>query len=186
MTSKISALTAVTTPAETDQHEVNQGGVSKRETNTQILSLRGLLAQYHNSANITLSTGLSGNINFNTSDYDPNSLVTTGASWVFTAPATGRYDIRLCSASVDPNGFAYANSGDGLRATIYKNGSSHADLAYWDSENGGSGVDHYFFLIGTRSISLTAGDTVAIKIDNFSGQTRLLNANAYIEIHRVA
>jgi len=35
---KISGLPAVGTPAATDEHEVNQGGVSKRENNSQILN----------------------------------------------------------------------------------------------------------------------------------------------------
>ncbi len=93
---KISALTAVATPAETDQHEVNQGGVSKRETNAQILSLRGLLVQAHTSADVSYTTGGS-DITFN-STRSGGTVTATAVDVVWTASGgnlggstTGRY-----------------------------------------------------------------------------------------------
>jgi len=38
---KISALTAVTTPADTDEFGINQGGVSKKMTLAQVIAAAG-------------------------------------------------------------------------------------------------------------------------------------------------
>lgn len=190
-TKKISALTTGTTATATDKIPIERSGANNYITPAMIAAYlvsagkMGLVAQYHNSAAITIATGVAV-IDFNTADYDPLSTVTTGASWVFTAPETGRYDFRLCACFIDPNGFAWASSGDGISITLRKNGTTTYDLAYWDSENGGAGTSHYPFLTGTRTLSLTASDTVAFRRDNFSGQTRKIGSGALIEVHRVA
>lgn len=53
---KISALTAVTTPAPTDQFAINQGGTSKMETMTQIGILMPFLGVYA-PGSFTIPTG---------------------------------------------------------------------------------------------------------------------------------
>jgi len=53
---KISALTAVTTPATTDEFAVNQGGVSKKLTLTQITDFERYLLRADATRNLTSST----------------------------------------------------------------------------------------------------------------------------------
>jgi hypothetical protein len=51
----------------------------------------GLVVQAHKAADLTLAASTTYHVDFDTVDYDPHSAITTGASWVFTAPAAGWY-----------------------------------------------------------------------------------------------
>ncbi|MGY5875141.1 MAG: hypothetical protein RTU30_05305 [Candidatus Thorarchaeota archaeon] len=53
-----------------------------------------LVAKYHissSSANISFADGAAERVDYDEKDYDPYNAVTTGASWVFTAPHDGYY-----------------------------------------------------------------------------------------------
>jgi hypothetical protein len=82
MPSKISGLTAVVTPASTDEFEVNQGGTSKKETRAQIHALQSgehlVLPQVNEAATPTLAFG-DGDSGFYEQS-DDNILVSTAGS----------------------------------------------------------------------------------------------------------
>ena len=85
--SKLSALTAVVTPASTDQFYVNQGGTSKMETRAQIHALESgehlVLPQVSEVATPTLAFGDGDSGFFEIAD-DRLRLVTAGAArWEF-------------------------------------------------------------------------------------------------------
>lgn len=145
----------------------------------------GLVAAYHSNADLTYANSANTIINFNTQDYDPDSLVTTGASWKFTAAAAAWYDIHLEQGWVDPNSNTYA-AGTGNRIDLYRNTTdSIAALA-----DGGVPVTtiittHYMLLHGQLRIELDIADTIDLHFINYSGQTRKLLAGAGIAIYRM-
>jgi hypothetical protein len=168
MTSKISALPAVSTPAETDQHEVNQGGVSKRETNTQILSLRGLLARFTVSNDTVPASDLI-NLEF-TADYDPQS--TLSAVDTFTAPATGWYAFQLGGGSrVNANGAIWADANK-VTVTTYINGAGGETLAWLSVVGASTATNIHLPLTGENTLLLTAGDDVIFECENFTASNR--------------
>jgi len=188
-TKKISAMTDGVTANATDTIPMVRSGLNKYITpayiQTYILGNIGLLARYHNSSNLTMTTGATV-INFNTSDYDPLSLVTTGVSWVFTAPATGWYKAEIENFFVDPNGSGWS-ADDSVQVTPYKNGSlltGAPDLAYWDAGDAIATINKYPFLTGSITCSLTAGDTLALKFNNSATSTRKVDQQAAITISR--
>lgn len=85
-------------------------------------SLSGLVyhAKYYSDSGSTST--LTAPIQFNTEVYDPNNLVTTGSSWVFTAPGDGMALVKC-----------YASASSGSNSTyifVYKNGSAYEPVAY--------------------------------------------------------
>jgi len=73
---------------------------------------------------ISSSTGFTI-IDFEDIDYDADTLVTTGASWKFTAPATGKYHIDVMVSFVASSAWAAVSERGSL--ALYKN---NAEL-YW-------------------------------------------------------
>ena len=185
-TYKISALTAVATPAETDQHEVNQGGTSKRITSAQILGLRGLLVMAHTSANVTFTTLTNAIVNFDSVDYDPGSLVTTGAAWHFTAPATGYYQVSVDEGYIDSLTNNWA-AHDVIEMYLYKNGSYYQTIDSFWAQTAVTGANlPYWVLHGTCTIQLNAAQTCAINFTNDTAASRRLDSLTRINIARVA
>jgi hypothetical protein len=96
-------------------------------------------ASYHLSSNQSVSTTV--RYNFDAKIFDTHNAVTTGASWVFTAPISGKYEIWI-------NSYASSSSYNNY---IYKNGSQFQYIN--DGINGKSAS-------GNVMIDLIAGDTV--------------------------
>lgn len=112
-------------------------------------SQRVVEAAYYRSS--TASNTANTQINFDTLMYDTHGAVTTGASWKFTAPVSGYYDVKCVSST---NNTAYS-----LR--VYKNGSANQVI---------TGVPNTsaFQTFGSSKISLTAGDTIDLRNDTTS------------------
>lgn len=166
---------------------IEQSGVTYKASPEQVQAVvaLGLLARYHNSAAITAAAG-NTIVDFNTSDYDPLSLVATGAGWVFTAPANGWYSVEAENFYVDPNGGAYG-ADVSVSLTVRLNGASlsgNPDLYYWDSGDGVASVDKYVFMPGRTTFAADLGDTIALNFNNSSGATRKIASNAAIVIRR--
>jgi hypothetical protein len=116
---KISALTAVTTPASTDEFAVNQGGTSKKETRAQIHALQSgehlVLPQVDEAATPTLAFG-DGDSGFYEGTDDSISVAIAGAlkytfsSGNFKSNATGGgYLLQTAASATVP---ALTFSGD--------------------------------------------------------------------------
>lgn len=76
----------------------------------------GVVAIYDLSANATKAGGFSGRINFDSQLYDPQSLVTVGASWHFTPTTPGWYGFKVHS-EIEPA--AALSSGESLAWVLW-------------------------------------------------------------------
>ena len=86
----------------------------------------GQYAKYTTNAGQSIPDTTATIINYEDVETDPNSLVTVGASWKFTAPATGVY---LVIASMLFDGAAWA-ANDTARLRVSKNTATYAILDY--------------------------------------------------------
>lgn len=106
--------------------------------------------------------------NFDSVDFDTHAAITTGASWKFTAPITGYYEVSS----------AWEDTGAGKRAEVYKNDSLFAAL--------GSSAAANFVGTGSTIVQLNAGDYIDIRFAVSSGTTSATSQNNYFIISRVA
>jgi len=188
-TRKISALTTGTTAQNTDKIPIERSGANYYITPAMLATLiggggsnAGLVARYHLAADLLVTIG--GIITFDTQDYDPDSTVTTGASWHFTAPATAWYEVKLVNCRLDPNGNTWVE-GSYMQCEIYKNGSAYQNLVVYDPPANSTVGDPWPWFSGSSALSLTAGDTLRLQTTNFTTQDRKLAAGSAIEIYRV-
>lgn len=184
MSSKISALTTGTTANDTDKIPIERGGVNRYITPAMIHAQRGLVVSATTAADVDYANLDDTRVNFATVDYDPGADVTTGASWVYTAPATGWYRFVVTDAFVDPRSAAWGANAY-VQMDLYVNGSIASTLAYFES-GGTAGTDQWVLLHGSRAVSMTAGQTAYIHFVNESSATRRLTAFTALEIYRVA
>ncbi len=132
--------------------------------------------------NITNSTTTV--VNFATLDIDTHLRVTTGGSWVFTAAVAGYY--HVCAAAVFA---ASATWAEVERAFLYlrRNGTIVSVLDRRDNYDGAA-ASVQLSLQGSDIVHLNAGETIDIAINQNSGGTLALNADAlqnYVSIHRL-
>lgn len=153
-----------------------------------VLSERGVTAQifarYSNSSLLSVSDSTRTIVNFGTSTYDSNSAVTTGSSWKFTAPYTGRYRV---TAAVEFDAGAGWNAGEQAYMSLHKNGASGitSGLDDWFAE---TTTSRYVKLKGSDTILLTATDYIDVRVYQTSGASRNIVADArenYISIEFV-
>ena len=123
-------------------------------------------AVYKTAVNQSVANTTFTIVNFGTKEDDSHDSVTTGASWKFTAPIAGRYDV---SAKILFNGATSAATGSYL-LMLYKNGSQVAELA---RVNGTGGLN-FFGPNGSRIINLNAGDYIDVRAFQDSGGARTL------------
>lgn len=136
-------------------------------------------AIYTSSRTDSIASGGTLRVRFDTLSYDSNSLVTTGASWAFTAPSNGIYSIV---------GHIYLGAGNLFGQTCaisaVKNGTPDVQLAQLLANVGGGPTAGNF----SGVIKLAASDTLYIQITNNGGftvaQDGTANAN-WVGISRV-
>ena len=145
-------------------------------TNWQILATNvKVFATYRTSASsttLTFSTGTEARVDYDTAVIDPYSCVTTGASWVFTAPYAMRVYVTASARFSSTNAFV---AGEGLELYAKKNGSSDKTLGYTSNFAGGTIAPS---VRGTRTLSLAAGDTVSVFGLQASGSSINLDQSA--------
>lgn len=106
-------------------------------------------------------------IDFATKEIDSHNAVTTGASWKFTAPVSGVYEIA---------GFIYFQNasytaGQSIGFYIFKNGTQHALIGYALPQ---ASVTLAFGASGnSKQIRLNAGDYIDLRANNQRGNTNL-------------
>lgn len=135
-------------------------------------------ARYSTAAAQTLEAAGSGEIvDFGTKTYDTHDAVTTGASWKYTAPVPGIYDIDVQITSENATWVA----ADHFEMFLRKNGTQVQSIGYWKAP-----VDHTnpVPLSGSGSIELVAGDYIDIFVDHArtGGNFQLLNSALYNHI----
>jgi len=142
------------------------------EISLQPFEQKLIYARYTSNAGQSIPTGVQI-INFEDVVTDTHKCVAIGASWAFTAPKTGLYDVK---ASVRMNGGTF-NSGEYIELTIYKNGSAFANIDKFvagasDIANNGQ------LLAGSDDVPLAEGDTLDVRINNGIGTTETLDTSA--------
>jgi hypothetical protein len=76
-------------------------------------------ARYTTAAGQSIANAATPQVNFDTKDFDSHNAVTTGASWKFTAPVSGKYRISTNVRYANTQNWAL---GSYVGAHIYKNG----------------------------------------------------------------
>lgn len=191
MSSKISNLTDGTTANATDRIPVSRSGANRFITPAYIAtyaaSVYGLLALCKTATDITYTTSPT-RINFATKTYDPGSAVTTGASWVYTVPATGYYKFELYEFDVDGSSSNWT-AGDIVKVYLYKNSASYlATLGQreFDAAITYATLSDFYLPVFSVTVPLTAADTVYAEFRNNTASSRKLYAGGSIAISRVA
>jgi hypothetical protein len=115
------------------------------------------------SSNISIANSTSEVVDFNVKEYDSHGAVTTGASWVFTAPRPGQY--RVTSSVLLTTGGAGRMFIDFLGGGVSKRmNESNASPAA-----GGASAS------GSYTFNLLAGQTISVRV--FQGSGSAVNIN---------
>jgi len=139
-------------------------------------------SRYDTNAGQTIGTGAT-RIDFEDIDYDDDSLVTTGGSWVWTCPTdgTGKYIINSV-LGIDSTNLG-ASASCQIEVVINSVAQARKDMRIPDAP----GVDHSISIHTVQSI--TAGHTVYITLLCSDADAIALDINRlrnYIEIYRIA
>jgi len=134
------------------------------------------------TANPGLATGATEVIDYDNVVYDTHSAVTTGASWVFTAPVSGKY--RVAAAQVLSSGVPAVN--DQFNLSIFVNGAERTKLTIWFAPNTTATIPA---VNGAVDVDLVVGDTLDIRgFQNIAGtptfSTSATNLN-HVSIHKI-
>lgn len=119
-------------------------GIERISGPSVIAASEKIAASYWISANTAIGTAV---VNFNNKEFDTHGAVTVGASWKFTSPRSGFYQVSV---------FGYFVSGSNTDLTIFKNGTYTKTVAYCTN---GAGVSAE----GTSTLFLNAGDYIDVR-----------------------
>jgi hypothetical protein len=103
-------------------------------------------------------------IDFEDSSFDSHNAVTTGASWRFTAPFSGTFDVFAQIMTTDTGNFGGT---DYLELRLHKNGSATATSGYLEANFTGSTTNNSVKMID--SIKLLGGEYIDIRMYQTSG-----------------
>jgi hypothetical protein len=125
-------------------------------------------ARYKTDSGQVISTGSTTIIDFDGQEYDDQGLVTTGASWKFTAPKTGYYSVK--SALLFAGSTAWTES-ESATFILFKNGAVYSNL---DRETQFGATSTFMQISGSDTIKLVKGDYIDIRINQNSGANQVL------------
>ena len=147
-----------------------------------IAATETVTASYTTAAGQSISNSTADIINFDTKDFDTHGAVTTGASWKFTAPISGFYNV----SSVILFASSAATQGNAIDLQVFKNGSVYKRMSYKTIE---STFSNFIGTQGQASVTLNAGDYIDIRVsyNRTGGNTSLHNSSTYnhVEISRI-
>lgn len=151
--------------------------------NQSLTAAESVNCRYSTTAGQSIAaTGTAAIVDFGTKAYDSHGAVTTGASWKFTAPTSGKYTVEAGMAY--DSALAWA-AGNNFSFQVYKNGSQHSNLHY---ENVQAGTTTLYTMVGSVDIDLLAGDYIDIRAANTrtAGAAAMLANGAYnfVCVHR--
>jgi hypothetical protein len=131
-----------------------------------------VVASYCSTAGQNMVTGAAlAIVNYGTLITDTHSAVTTGASWKFTAPIAGNYQINTMISW--PAAASWADGERGL-LQVFKNGTAYRSLDRKDNNPAGSLV----YMQGSTVVPLNAGDYIDIRLTQNSGSDIALSTSA--------
>lgn len=144
---------------------INRIGLETNILSNSKLSTETITAKYTisvSTANPSFNDSVDEVVDFDVKEIDSHDAVTTGASWVFTAPRTSFYDV---SALVSWSTNASLNT---TIVNVYKNGSFNTRLSF-NGNDVGSGGSTIVQLNQNETLSITANQ------DHASGGSRNIN-----------
>ncbi len=160
------------------------GGAGKRLDRLEARQIINPAARYTRGTAQTITSGGSSQIiDYATQEHDPRGLVTTGASWHFTAPVGGLYQVDASASLAGSTGWAVT---EGATLSVFKNGAAYARLFSRDDQASASSISIH--LHGSTLVYLAAGETLDIRLFQSSGGSINLVADAtfnYVGIHKV-
>ncbi|NCX93090.1 MAG: hypothetical protein EBX40_00220 [Gammaproteobacteria bacterium] len=144
--------------------------ISRLSGPSAIAASETVASKYWASANGTSNT--STPVNFDSKVYDTHSAVTTGASWRFTAPISGKYSIKvfMANSAAITSGYTY----------IYKNGTQLEGMNYIVSTTAS--------MSSSSTVELNAGEYFDIRQGAsypWLGNASRSGGGCFIEIERV-
>lgn len=127
--------------------------------------------RYYKTATQSISTTTLSTVNFDLKSFDDDSLVTTGGSWIWTAPKAGK--IFVDAAIVLESGTV--SNGSIASLQVYKNGTAinYLDLHYQQATQATSTPLH-----GSDSVDVLKGDQIAFVVWHNFGSSFNLAADA--------
>jgi hypothetical protein len=168
--------------SDTSNRNIDTGTASSNDVSIERISgpatvamSEQIVAVYQTAAAQTLTTATTTTIDFGTKVIDTHGAVTTGASWKFTAPRSGFYDVKVHVS------FASAawTAGNYLEQSIRKNSTATAFLIKGIEAS----LTTYMSAQISTTVQLVAGDTIDYQIyQNSGGNRSLLNGATYNEI----
>ena len=144
-------------------------------------------ARYSTAAAQSIPTGGTGTIiDFGTKSFDSNSgsssdSVTTGASWKFTAPVNGKYEVSAYAILGGGGGWV---DGEAVEILIFKNGTAQSRTYNPSTTTHANAMGGFI----TDMVSMVAGDYIDIRMYQTSGGSISLVNNAsynWVVIKRV-
>jgi hypothetical protein len=129
-----------------------------------------LSARYNSSAGQSITASTDTIVDFGTKDYDSHNAVTTGGSWKFTAPISGKYKVSALAVSGNN---AWTTASQVLYAVLYKNGSA---ITNGPIETSRVAATFRMNAVLNTSIDLLAGDYIDVRV--FQSLTASLFASA--------
>lgn len=125
----------------------------------QVGATETIAAKYTSSAGNSIANSGTTRVDFATKKFDTHSAVTVGASWVFTAPASGIYDIE---STIKFTSSTYA-AGNVADMQVFKSGSLETTITGLVLE---VALSEVVYLHGSTKVSLLAGETLDIRLSN--------------------
>lgn len=136
-----------------------------------IAATEAVNARYSTAAGQSIAASSIVIVDFGTKTFDTHSAVTTGSSWKFTAPTSGKYAVK-CSIRMSAS-----NTTGGTFLYLYKNGSAVSANA-WTNQQATNNVLAFPVLVDT--IQLNAGDFIDFRINHANaGSLSILNDATY-------
>ena len=134
-------------------------------------TFQSISARYTTTAGQSIPSVTGTIVNFDTKDYDTNSAVTTGASWKFTAPVSGKYSVKSFIEWTN----ASFTVGNGVSLDLYKNGSYFSRIDFRQIPSTASWAPASS---GAETINLTASDYIDLRVTQGESTARTLITGA--------
>lgn len=135
------------------------------------------------TAQTALASGSATILDFATVVFDPDSKITTGGAWKYTAPRTGKYWVQAMINFAATTAFAV---GEQINFAVYKNGSNYCVL---DSQFNHDATSHAINLSGGTLVDLAATDYIDIRVFHNCGSAldtvASLATQCWVTVHLV-
>lgn len=132
-------------------------------------------ARYTSNAGQPFESASTDIINFEDIDFDPDTLVSIGGSWSYTAPESGIYKVSVKIKITEAAGW---NADEQAELFIYKNGSFYSDLDRFVQIVEPVTNDPGPSLQGSDLVDLEEGETLDVRMKQNTAATKTLDTSA--------